>query len=154
MPASTRLLSAKSPWVYLLPLKPGQTAESVLKPPATLVVKTLNGHRCRTKAQLLHELAATLSFPDYFDPNWDSVEECLSDLEWLPGGGYLLVIRQADETLADDAHERATWLSILRSVGKYWASQVPPKPFRAMLAVEADTKAVPKEWQLPRWKNR
>ena len=152
MPASHRLLSTTSPWVHLLPLQPGQTAHSILTPPASLVVKTLNGRRCHTKAKLLKELADTLSFPDYFDPNWDALEECLSDLEWLPGEGYLMVVRQADEVLADEPQERATWLSILRSVGKHWGSQVPPRPFRTVLAVDGRSKSACKDWRIPRWK--
>ena len=49
-----------------------------------------------TKKQLLDSLAAALSFPDYFGGNWDALDECLRDMEWLPASGYLLIVRNAE----------------------------------------------------------
>ncbi len=36
-------------------------------------------------------------FPDYFGFNWDSLEECLRDLEWIPAKGHVLRVRGATE---------------------------------------------------------
>ena len=43
-----------------------------------------------TKDQLLRAVGAAMLLPDYFDPNWDSLEECLRD---FPGE---LVISNAE----------------------------------------------------------
>ena len=44
-----------------------------------------------SKDSLLESVAATLEFPGYWRPNWDSFEECLLDLSWLDSGPRVLV---------------------------------------------------------------
>lgn len=154
MPASHRLLSTRPPWVHVLPLKPGQTAETVLDPPASLTVTTLDGRVCPTKERLLRELALLLSFPDYFDPNWDALEECLQDLEWLPFQGLLLVIEHAGHVLPEEPNERRTWLSILRATGRHWAAQRPRRSFRTILSVQGGAHTLHADWRVPIWKPR
>jgi len=61
-----------------------------------LHVAEFSAKRIRTKADLLNEIAGALHFPDYFGNNWDALEECLRDLEWLSAKGYVLIIRDAD----------------------------------------------------------
>jgi len=46
--------------------------------------------------ELLRELARVFRFPDYFGENWDALDECLRDLEWLPARGYLLRVHNAE----------------------------------------------------------
>jgi hypothetical protein len=143
--------------VYLLALKPKQVTESVLKPPSSLLVKALDGRACSTKDRLLQELAHVFAFPDYFDPNWDALEECLCDLEWLPADGYLLLIRQAERVLCNEPDEWPTLLSVLRSTGKYWGTKQPdrpPRPFHTVFTVEAHLTSSRKNWPIARWKAR
>lgn len=52
------------------------------------------------KRELLEVAASTLDFPTYARPNWDSFEECLNDLSWLPPGPRVLVIT-GSSTLAE-----------------------------------------------------
>lgn len=44
------------------------------------------------KRELLDVVAFTLEFPGYSRPNWDSFEECVLDLSWLPPGPRVLVL--------------------------------------------------------------
>lgn len=67
--------------------------------PKTYQVKILQGNRMRTEAGLFQEFAAALQFPYYFGSNWDALDECLSDLEWLPADGYLLFLSEAQRVL-------------------------------------------------------
>ena len=78
------------------------------------------------KQSLLDGVAFTLEFPGYFRSNWDSFEECLLDLSWLPAGPRVLVLT-GSSTLAErdpDAWEVA--LSIwARAVGMHARGSTP-----------------------------
>ncbi|GKS60278.1 hypothetical protein YTPLAS18_38050 [Nitrospira sp.] len=151
MPASHRLVSLHAPWVHVLALESGQSALAALTPPPSFAVKIVDGLTCSTKDRLLNELARALSFPDYFDPNWDALEECLCDLEWLPADGYVLLFDRANQLLAEEPGARNTLFSVLRSAGKHWASQCPPKSFRTLLIVTERPQAIGKAWRIALW---
>jgi hypothetical protein len=58
-------------------------------------VPVLEGGTLVTKEALLMSVAAALRFPEHFASNWDAFDECIRDLEWLPGTGCALVIRES-----------------------------------------------------------
>ena len=155
MPTIHPLLKTKSPWVHLLSLKSGQTVASVLKPPKGLLVHELDGADCESKGQLLAAAARAFAFPEYFDPNWDALEECLCDLEWQPAEGYLLVIQRAHLVLKDRPTEWNTFVGILQAVGKHWGAKQPDRParpFHTVLVVNRAGKASRKDWRVPVWR--
>jgi len=39
----------------------------------------------QSKEELFDELASKLNLPAYFGRNWEALDECLSELDWLPG---------------------------------------------------------------------
>ena len=87
--------------------------------------RVLRGWKMRTEQGVFDELAAALQFPDYFGENWDAVDECLTDLSWLPGRAYVLVIAAADELLVEEPAERlALFLNLLGRGGEEWARPV------------------------------
>lgn len=49
-----------------------------------------------TKEEVLASIAEAMCFPDYFEGNWDALEECLRDMEWSPASGYVLIVRNAE----------------------------------------------------------
>ena len=55
----------------------------------------LDASRLDSERELLGELARVFRFPDYFGDNWDALDECLTDLEWLPARGYVLRVQDA-----------------------------------------------------------
>lgn len=63
------------------------------------VVKQIAGSKCTTIDGLFAEFAESLEFPDYFGNNWAAFDECLNDLDWLPGDAYLLLIEDIDEVM-------------------------------------------------------
>ena len=44
-----------------------------------------------SKNELLNELFITLNFPDYFGFNWDALDECLRDFEWIKEHKIIIV---------------------------------------------------------------
>ena len=43
----------------------------------------------------LRELAAVFQFPDYFGKNYNALNDCITDLDWLPAEVYLFVIKNS-----------------------------------------------------------
>ena len=50
----------------------------------------IQGPSIETQEHLFSALAKEMRFPDYFGMNWDALDECLRDMEWLPAKGYVL----------------------------------------------------------------
>jgi hypothetical protein len=92
---------------------------------------------------LFDEFAATLQFPWYFSENPDSFDECMTDLSWLPPqSGYVIVVTDPSEVLADAGLDALTWLvSSLSRAHRQWARPVelgewwdrPAVPFNVLL---------------------
>lgn len=80
----------------------------------------LNGAEIGNKAEFLQAIAAALSFPDYFGQNWDALEDCLTDLDWLEGDRVVLLYEQPDRFAQADPSEWEVALDILRSTVEYW----------------------------------
>ena len=146
------LQSTKAPWTSLLIVKTGQRAESLVHPPTGFSLKVIKGAKCQTTDGLLREWARALDFPDYFGHNWDALEECLADLEWLPAKGYILLITDAAQVLPDDEEEYTTLLEVLRDAGEAWGSgqagmgRQRATPFHVLFAVTEREKAKRAHW--------
>ena len=146
------LQSTKAPWTTLLMVKTGQRAESLVRPPTEFALRVIKGAKCQTTAGLLTECARALDFPDYFGHNWDALEECLADLEWLPAKGYILLITDAAHVLSDDEAEYETFLEILRDAGEAWGNGQAEMgaqratPFHVLFAVSEREKAKRAHW--------
>ena len=146
------LQSTKAPWTSLLMVAAGQSAESLVRPPTGLALKIIKGGHCKTPSNLFAEFARALKFPDYYGHNWDALEECLADLEWLPAKGYILLITDAAHVLPDDEEEYETFLEILRDAGEAWGSGQAgmgarqATPFHVLFAVSEREKAKRAHW--------
>ena len=156
-PKSTPMLTAylqstKAPWTSLLTVTDGQPVKSLIRSPARLALKVINGRHCKTPAALFTEFAQALEFPDYFGHNWDALEECLADLEWLPAKGYILLITDAAHVLPDDEEEYETFLEVLRDAGEAWGSGQAgmgarrATPFHVLFAVSERERAQRAHW--------
>jgi RNAse (barnase) inhibitor barstar len=146
------LQSTKAPWTILLIINTGQRAESLVHAPDGYVLRVIKGAKCQTTAGLLTEFARALDFPDYFGHNWDALEECLADLEWLPAKGYILLIADAAQVLCDDEEEYETFLEILRDAGEAWGNGQAgmgarqATPFHVLFAVSEREKTKRARW--------
>lgn len=86
-----------------------------------IVVKIINGSRCDNLKNLFNEFSRKLNFPMYFSGVWDSFEECINDLDWISGNGYILVINNAESVLVNDSKEMPTLYNILNDTAYEWA---------------------------------
>lgn len=147
------LQTPKAPWSSLLVVPPGATATSLVKAPAGFALRVINGKKCATPTGIFAEFARALAFPDYFGHNWDAMEECLADLEWLPANGYVLLITDAQAVIPDDEDEYETLLEILSDAGEAWSKGQAGEgsraiPFHALFAVSEQERLRRKRWDL------
>ncbi|HWC01598.1 MAG TPA: barstar family protein [Methylomirabilota bacterium] len=149
------LLAAPAPpWVHLLVCGDGAPATLPVPPPG-VVVRTLDGRRCRTKRALLGEMARVLEFPAYFGRTWDALEDCLTDLGWLPGAAYWLLVTSAHRLLVRDPAGYATLVALLEDVGRAWGTEATghpargPVPFHTVLAVPRGRLGARPDWGAP-----
>ena len=151
------LQSTKKPWAHLLIVQDGQKLDFAHSVPSNFTVKIVAGAKCKTKAGLLAEFARALSFPDYFGHNWDALEECLADLDWLPARGYVIVVTDAEQVLTklDDEDDYETFIEILSEAGEAWSSKRSGAvagegtPFHTVLTVSEKRKHKRKNWLVP-----
>src|SRR5262245_14456264 len=156
MSGPPELSSVKPPWVYLVVLDEQRTPESILVVPQGFATRTIDGRRARTTRGLLSECARALEFPAGSGRNWDAFEEMLADLEWLPAQGYLLIVSHADQLLAEHPEDYDTFIEILETVAREWASprhgEFPRDavPFHVCLVVTRGGAGSRADWGVPR----
>lgn len=83
--------------------------------------------KVKGKQNLLNTLAAAAHFPPEFGTNWDALADALCDLSWHPAGGYVLLLRNASDTLGLSANDREIAQDILADTVVYWRQR--KKPF-------------------------
>ena len=80
----------------------------------------IDGKNIERKEQLLNHFATALRFPNHFGQNWDALEECLTDLEWVDGDGYLIYFDHIDGLLSAHPDQFATFVEIVRDAVESW----------------------------------
>jgi RNAse (barnase) inhibitor barstar len=107
------------------------------------VVRVIRGSKAESSTALFDECGAALQFPEYFGENWDALLECLTDLEWLPGDAYLLLVTDSHLLLArEPVGQLAALLEVLQNAAQDWAraedSQGTPRPFHIVFQCAPD----------------
>jgi len=103
-------------WTAPVPEFEAQLVKARVLPDTRLLV--LDGATLPDGPALFRSLAAGLRFPGYFGSNWNALDECLHDLEWLTDGAILLAVRNAQRLLEAEPEGLGTFLSILISAAK------------------------------------
>lgn len=80
----------------------------------------IDGKNIARKEQLLTHAAVALHFPKDFGQNWDALEECLTDLEWVEADGYVIYYDQIDGLLNAHPDQFETLVEILRDAVASW----------------------------------
>ena len=131
--------SLEPPYLYLSIASPKEFGEYAYRlnyeKQSEFAIRVVRGNKMRRLADLYDEFAAALQFPDYFGGNWDALDECLTDLDWLPAAGYVLFVSNAVEVLREEPENQfVTFVSVLYlEPVEEWARAKPPKPFHVLL---------------------
>lgn len=90
-----------------------------------LVVRFIRGGKMPTIERMHDEIGAALQFPWYYGENWAALDECISDLEWLPGKAYILIFTDAEQLLVEEDDKLfGIFIRILNDAAGVWNGQV------------------------------
>ncbi len=107
----------------------------------------IEGKSIARKEQLLNHVATSLRFPDYFGGNWDALEECLTDMEWVDAPGYLIYYDHIDALAATHPDQLQTFVEICRDAVTSWKED--GTPFVVLLSGSKAPKGVTKLGEKP-----
>jgi RNAse (barnase) inhibitor barstar len=109
-------------------------------PQVTAVI--LRGQKMRSHQGMFDEFAAALQFPYYFGENWNALNDCLRDLEWLRKGPVALFVMDAVHVLAQaDAADFGGLVGLLGDVAEEWSHDTDfsaARPFHTILHASSD----------------
>jgi len=91
----------------------------------------LDGRTVEDKAGFLVAIGTAMAFPGYFGRNWDALDECITDLEWAPATGYVLLYDNVRRFAGNDPTAWKTARSVLSDAVSYWSST--PTPLYVLL---------------------
>jgi RNAse (barnase) inhibitor barstar len=102
-------------------------------------IHTIDSNLCTKSPNFFKEISISLKLPDYFGKNWDALDECLADMEWLQEQGWVLFFLNSEQLLCEEKKDDFdTLIDVLHTVGKDWSTSrdgdgLPhtkiPKPF-------------------------
>jgi len=97
------------------------------------------------KKDFLAAVANALRFPEWFGGNWDALNDCLTDLEWLSTqSGYVLVFEDGSEFVMRHKSEFDNAKAVLSAAAKCWKTQ--GRPFWAFIEMPQSVRS-----GLPNW---
>ena len=103
----------------------------------------IDGKNITRKEQLMNAAATALRLPEHFGGNWDALEECLTDMEWVEDAdGYLLYYDHIDGLLSAHPDQFETLVEILRDAVDSWKED--GEPMVVLLSGSKAPKGVPK----------
>ena len=87
---------------------------------------------CQDKAGFLGRIAAALGFPAWFGDNWDAFYDCLADLSWRPGKGWVLILENVHDLRLIAPEVLDTALAIMGDAALAWDER--GLPLRVLVA--------------------
>ncbi len=83
----------------------------------------LDGRGIHDKDHFLATAARVMNFPDYFRPNWDAFEDCITDMSWHNAAGFFIFYEAFDDLEKAAPSEFKTLLEIFKSSAEFWRKQ-------------------------------
>lgn len=80
----------------------------------------------KTDKDLFAVVATAMQFPDYFGNNWDALDECLGDMDWLPADGYLLVLHEAAKGWSQSPYVLGRFVTAWLEAAECWTDNQTP----------------------------
>jgi RNAse (barnase) inhibitor barstar len=80
-----------------------------------------------SKTGLLRRAARALNFPEWFGKNWDALNDCLTDLSWLSGRGWVIVLENSKDLASRKPQVFHSAVEVFQSANDYWRKA--GKPF-------------------------
>jgi len=138
-----------SPWCYFVsaPLRAMDAfarsyAWRQMETGSQIVARIIRGRHCSTPQAIFNEWSAALQFPYYFGHNWDAFDECITDLEWLPGSCYVFFVTQLDKVLPSYSRDFSIYIDVLQIASREWKipnrynTNEPTAPFTVVFHAE------------------
>ncbi len=130
MESMSKVLSeAKQAGVFHLDTEPYE-AEREAKAAGLAVFRMDIGH-AHDKMEFLAHISKGLKFPAHFGGNWDALNDCLTDLNWIDSKGFVLIFEKSKHFGAGHKHDFDEAVEVLRAAADYWRAQ--GKPFWAFI---------------------
>ena len=142
------LQSLKGPYLHILV----QDMDTIKMPPKSIhegtniCLYTVDCHKCKTRSSFFSWISKAMDFPGYFGRNWDALNDCLGDIDWLSKyEGWALLFLNAEQLLCKEKpDEFKTLVEILDGNGKEWSVSrcydriqiVDPKPFHFIFHID------------------
>ena len=114
------LLEGNRGGVWFLPSHESPKAIQAAAKRAGFAFFHVEGKNIARKEQLLNHVATALHFPKHFGNNWDALEECLTDLEWIDADGYVLYYDHIDALMEAHPDQFETLVEIVRDAVASW----------------------------------
>ena len=121
--ALEQLLEENRGGIWFLPAHVEARTLQKLAKAAGLAFFHIEGKNISRKEQLMNAVATALHFPKHFGNNWDALEECLTDLEWVDAEGYVLYYDHIDGLLDAHPDQFETLVEILRDAVATWKQE-------------------------------
>ena len=84
------------------------------------------------KENFLELVSRAMRFPDWFGKNWDALADCLRDLSWLQGGGWVVVLEKSKHFAAGHRREFDEAMDLFKEISEYWRQA--RRPFWVLVA--------------------
>jgi RNAse (barnase) inhibitor barstar len=121
----TLLPNSKRAGVYRSAIGAGEIVAAAKT--AGLQVYKIDLAKARGKSGLFDAFAKALKFPEHFGKNWDAFNDCLSDLAWLDGKGWVLILMNCRPFATKHEADFDVTLDLLEGVVASWREE--GKPF-------------------------
>lgn len=100
-----------------------------------LNVLTADITACKTITEAFRELANALHFPIWFGANFDALYDCLTDPDWQPGKGHILLIDGIEHLRQTEPEDFATLIEVFQAASE--ARRAAGSPFWILLDTPA-----------------
>lgn len=98
---------------YLQPSRQPGIKTAAEKERLCLLAAEITPHANKDKA--LAQIGTALNFPIWYGANFDALFDCLTDTDWQPGKGHVILLKGVAELRATDPDDFATLIEVLQA---------------------------------------